>query len=42
MFKIIPDTMENLWKSIHIKHQQAYTHTYKYKEEGGYNIAFPP
>ena len=36
--------MENLWKSspgqsVQIIHHQAYTRTYKYKEEGGYNIA---
>ena len=39
--------MENLWKSslgqsVQIKHTQAYTLTYKYKVEGGYNISIRP
>ena len=39
--------MENLWKSslgqsVQIKHTQAYTPTYNYKVEGGYNISIRP
>ena len=31
------------WQSVLITHHQAYTRrTYKYKEEGGYNIAIRP